>query len=98
MQADLNRYTQEHKSPVGILIVTRRIDQADEIAATINVLAGRVVAVAHHSQSRATPEQLQASDVLIITHQAYVNASHSLKGQRDASWERLLSWRGVIAF
>jgi len=31
---------------------------------------------------------------LVITHQAYVNASHSLKSKRDASWERLLSWRG----
>jgi hypothetical protein len=94
MQADLNQHTGEHRKPVGILIVTRRIEQANEIAATINTLVGRVVAVAHHSQNRATPDQLQVSDILVITHQAYVNASHSLKGQREASWGRLLSWRG----
>jgi hypothetical protein len=42
MQADLNRDTQGHKIPVGILIVTRRIEQADEITATINDLAARL--------------------------------------------------------
>ena len=34
------------------------------------------------------------ADVLIITHQAYVNASHSLKAHSESSWDRLVSWRG----
>jgi hypothetical protein len=52
------------------------------------------VAVTLRWPKRSEPEQIQAADVLVITHQAYVNASHSLKGHRDASWECLLSWRG----
>ncbi len=79
---------------MGILIVTRRIEQANEIVSTINTLAGRVVAVAHHSDSRATPELLDNSDVVVITHQAYVNAARGLRDHVGSAWDRLLSWRG----
>jgi hypothetical protein len=94
MQADLNRDTEGLRKPVGILIVTRRIEQAIELETAINDMAGRVVAVAHHHKQRASEEQLQSSDVLIITHQAYVNASQSLHGHRSGAWKHLLSWRG----
>ena len=63
MQADAN--AQGALKPVGILIVTRLIEQADIIAATINELAGRVVAVAHHSDKPATAQELLDSDILI---------------------------------
>ena len=66
------------RKPVGILIVTRLIAQADEMVAAINTLAGRQVAVADHTEHRATHEQLNESDVLVITHQAYVNATQTL--------------------
>jgi len=89
MQAELN-LTSPHK-PVGILIVTRLIDQANEIAAKINDHAGRVVAVAHHSDAKASAAELQQCDVLVITHQAYVNAA---RNSRTATWERLTQWRG----
>jgi len=79
---------------VGILIVTRRIEQADELTTIINDLAGRVVATSHHSKKRASEHELENSDVLVITHQAYVNASQSLKGHKNATWKRLVSWRG----
>jgi hypothetical protein len=94
MQANLNRDTQGLRKPVGILIVTRRIEQADELASTINRLAASTVALSHHSKKRASEEELESSDVLVITHQAYVNASQSFKGHREATWKRLVTWRG----
>jgi hypothetical protein len=94
MQADLNRDTEGRLKPVGVLIVTRLITQANDVAKTINDIAGRAVAVAHHSEGRATPEQIQAADVVVITHQAYVNAaSHSLTSIREGTWEKLSTWR-----
>jgi hypothetical protein len=94
MQADLNRDTENTLKPVGILIVTRLKAGADDLRDTINELAGRAVAVVHHSDSHATAEELHQSDVLIVTHQAFINAKRSLKEQRGAPWERLVSWRG----
>jgi Rad3-related DNA helicase len=47
LQADAN--AQGVLEPVGVLIVTRLIAQANEMAEEINTLAGRAVAVAHHS-------------------------------------------------
>lgn len=92
MQASAN--AQGALKPVGVLIVTRRIEQADIIAATINELAGRVVAVAHHSDKPATPQELLDSDILIITHQAYVNSGRRLGSNKDALASRFTSWRG----
>jgi hypothetical protein len=94
MQADLNRDTENTLKPVGILIVTRLKAGADNLRDTINELAGRAVAVVHHSDSHATAEELHQNDVLIVTHQAFINAKRSLKEQRGAPWERLVSWRG----
>lgn len=64
--------------PLGMLVVTRTIAQADEIVATIRELVadkapGRSV-VAKHSESRTTPAQMQAADVLVICHEAYVRS------------------------
>jgi hypothetical protein len=78
--------------PVGVLIVTRRIEQAEIIVARINELAGRMVAVANHSDKRATPQEMLDSDILIITHQAYVNASERLGSHKDAPY--FVKWRG----
>lgn len=80
--------------PVGILIVTRLIAQAEEMVSAINALAGRQVAIADHSGHRAYPEQLHGSDVLVITHQAYVNATQTLTNARDGKWARLTHWKG----
>ena len=72
MQASAN--AQGALKPVGVLIVTRRIEQANIIATTINELAGRVVALAHHSEKPASDQEMLDSDILVITHQAYVNS------------------------
>ncbi|WP_338830749.1 hypothetical protein [Bradyrhizobium sp. 27S5] len=68
LQAEQNA-AEPQKTPVGILIVTRLIAQADDMVAAINALAGRQVAVADHSAQRATNEQLHASDVVVVCRQ-----------------------------
>jgi hypothetical protein len=92
MQAKLNKETEGRLKPVGLLLVTRLIAQAVALVTDINRLAGRNVAVAYHSQSK--PSDIQAHDVLVITHQAYVNASEGLQGGRDGAWDRFLTWQG----
>ncbi|WP_456822726.1 hypothetical protein [Bradyrhizobium sp. USDA 4502] len=95
MQADLNREAEGTSlKPVGILIVTRLKDDADNIQNTVNALAGRAVAVANHSGSYATTEQLHASDVVVITHTAFIKAKRETKGRDWKTWDRLVSWRG----
>jgi hypothetical protein len=94
LQAEQNATAVDPRKPVGILIVTRLIAQADEVVAAINTLAGRQVAVADHTAHRATHEQLNEIDVLVITHQAYVNATQTLTRTRDGKWSRLTHWKG----
>jgi hypothetical protein len=94
MQAQRNRDTEGTLRPVGILIGTRLKDDANEIMETINTLAGSTAAVVHHSDSKASPEELHQSDVVVITHQAFLNAERSLKKHDRTPWERLVSWRG----
>jgi len=60
----------------------------------INTLAGRQVSVADHSAHRATLEQLHESDVLVVTHQAYVNATQSFSNARNDKWSLLTNWKG----
>lgn len=94
MQAEFNRETEGALSPVGMLIVTRLKEDADNIRNTINTIAGRAVAVVHHSGSYATPQQLHDSDVVIITHTAFINVKRDTKSLDWKSWDRLMSWRG----
>jgi hypothetical protein len=90
MQAEAN--AKGLLKPVGVLIVTRRIEQADALAERVNELAGRVVAVAHHSKRPATSQELLDRDILIITHQAYVNAAEHLGSPKNTPF--FLAWRG----
>lgn len=92
MQAAAN--AQDALKPVGVLIVTRLIAQANEMAQEINELAGRAVAIAHHSDKPATAEELIASDILIVTHQAYVNSVGHSGSHKNALRSRFVSWRG----
>jgi hypothetical protein len=69
-------------NPLGMLVVTRTIAQADEIVATIRELVadtapGRVV-VAKHSENQTTTVDMRAADVLVITHAAYTRALENI--------------------
>lgn len=74
--------------PLGMLVVTRTIAQADEIVATIRELVGFTApgrcVVAKHSGNKTTPSQMQAADVLVICHEAY------RRSLCDDAWEPLL--------
>jgi hypothetical protein len=94
LQAEQNAAAGDLRKPVGILIVTRLIAQANEMVEAINALVGRQVAVADHSEHRASPQQLNESDVLVITHQAYVNATQTLTSARDDKWHKVTNWKG----
>lgn len=77
---------------IGILIVTRLIGQAEEIAALINRLAGFSCAAARHSENKLSPEEVREADVLVVTHAAYTRALEGLCRDDDARWSDLVSW------
>lgn len=94
IQAEQNASVADGVKPVGIMVVTRLKAQADEVVSDINAYAGRQVAIADHTDHRATPEQLEDSDIVVITHEAYTRASKTLSGVRAERWKRLTYWRG----
>jgi hypothetical protein len=80
----------------GVLIVTRLKAQADEIAATINTLAGNeTTAIAFHGDATVSIESLSQSPVVIITHRAYEIGLDAInRGVTTApKWERYHAWR-----
>lgn len=81
-----------HPSPLGVLIVTRRIADADKVADKINTLAGRPVAVAHHSESKHSVDAVTEYDVLVITHQAFMNAAEAFGAHEHERWNTLYFW------
>lgn len=75
----------------GMLIVTRRIAAADQMASAINGAAtsrsGKrslhhfsQVAIAHHSEARVTAEDMRKHAVLVITHAAFERAVERTDG------------------
>jgi hypothetical protein len=77
---------------VGVLIVTRLIADADKVAHKINALAGREVAVAHHSENKLSASVMAAHDVLVITHQAFMNAAQAFAAHVPDRWNDLFVW------
>lgn len=94
IQAELNASAAVGVKPVGIMVVTRLKAQVDEVVSDINAYVGRQVALADHTDHRATPEQLHDSDVVVITHEAYTRANKTLSGVKAERWKKLARWRG----
>lgn len=82
--------------PLGILVVTRTIAQAEEIAATIKELvsdpSNADTVRASHSEARLTPFAMRAADVLVITHEAYTRALEGLSKDQQSRWEDFTTW------
>jgi Arc/MetJ family transcription regulator len=76
------------------MIVTRLITDADKVAAKINTLAGRSVAVAHHSENKQSASAMAKYDVLVITHQAFMNAAEAFGAHEPDRWNVMHSWSG----
>jgi hypothetical protein len=84
-------------SPIGILVVTRTIQQADEIVETIRELVLpelRHHVVAKHSKHKPSIFALHHADVLVVTHAAYLLALGSLNDDDEARWLTHLEWQG----
>lgn len=81
---------------LGILIVTRTIAQADEIASTIRTLAGEPEAtekvVTKHSENQVKVADMRAADALVITHAAYTRTLEGLNKGVTGRWEDLTEW------
>lgn len=83
------------EQPVGILIVTRTIAQAEEIVATIRKLAGPEAALrvaAKHSENKITIAEMRGTDILVITHAAYTRALEGLSSDVTGRWEDHTEW------
>jgi len=84
------------EAPLGVLVVSRTIAQADEIAETIRELSstsemdGRVVA--KHSENKISIAEMRAADILIITHAAYTRALEGLHQEQDDRWTDYTDW------
>lgn len=85
-------------SAVGALIVTRFTDEADRIVASINLEAGKNIAVTHHSNINAA-DKIHIADlgqyrVLVITHVAYKKAlALSAANQVEALHNKYAEWQ-----
>lgn len=89
LMAKANRESEQRN---GILIVTRMIEQADELKEAIDRLAGFQCAAAKHSENKISLEEMQEADVLIITHAAYVLALSGLCKDDGSRWKDLVEW------
>lgn len=83
-------------APLGILIVTRTIAQANEIVATIKGLVSNPAEAdkvrATHSEARLHPFSMRAADVLVITHEAYTRALEGLNTDHYGRWDDYTKW------
>jgi hypothetical protein len=89
---DKNRHSAE---PLGILVVTRTIAQADEIVADVRKLVAAADAdrvQARHSGNKLDPCAMRAADVLVITHEAYTRALEGLSQERHGRWDDYTTW------
>lgn len=79
----------------GVLVVTAFKSAADELAEIINSIAGSVIALAEHGDSKHTEDEINEAQVLIITHSAY---QRSVRAELDneyykSKWSRHTQWR-----
>ncbi|MHC2607066.1 DEAD/DEAH box helicase [Bradyrhizobium liaoningense] len=92
LQADAN--TKSGSFPVGVLIVTRLIKDAERLVSSINSMAGRAVAVTSHTENKLKAPDMADADILVITHAAFMRACWSFGAGDGARWDAFHSWRG----
>ncbi|WP_354269759.1 DEAD/DEAH box helicase [Bradyrhizobium japonicum] len=92
LQADAN--TKSGSIPVGVLIVTRLIKDAERLVSSINSMAGRAVAVTSHTENKLKAPDMADADILVITHAAFMRACWSFGAGDGARWDAFHSWKG----
>lgn len=60
-------------SSVRVLIIVRLKIDADNLAKSINSLSNKPIAIANHTDTNHSREQITTSPILIVTHQAYLS-------------------------
>ena len=99
-----NRKTSDRTSlhfnaaPIGILVVVRLIEQANEITNTINYLSGAECAVASHGDNPLRYDDFKRYDVLVVTHKAYTNAVARAPHTLVSRYEAFLTWAPAPEF
>lgn len=74
---------------IGVLVVVRMKNDADELAKTINKMSNKQIAISCHSENIVEPEKMAATPVLIITHSAFEQAL-----EISNKWEKITAWSG----
>ncbi len=92
LQADTN--AKGEGNPIGVLIITRLIKDAERLVASINSMAGRAVAVTSHTENKLKAPDMANADILVITHAAFMRACWSFGAGDGARWDTFHSWRG----
>lgn len=92
LQADTNAKCESN--PVGVLIITRLIKDAEGLVAKINSIAGRSVAVTSHTDHKLKSSEMSRADVLVITHAAFMRACWSFGAGNESRWDAYHSWDG----
>jgi RAD3-like DEAD/DEAH box helicase len=83
---------QKDEDKTGMLVVTQLIAQCDEVVERTNEVAGSGVALASHSESKPHRLQMGAVPILVITHQAYINAIKGLSEDGAQKWSDYTNW------
>lgn len=92
LQATTN--AERNGNPVGVLIITRLIRDAERIVATINSIAGRSVAVTSHTDAKLKAADMAGADILVITHAAFMRSCWAFGAGDKSRWDTLHSWNG----
>ena len=82
-------------APIGILVVTRTIRQADEIVVTIRSQLSAPATdrvQAKHSENKLPRATTDAADVLVITHSAFTRVLDEGHAERGGRWEKYANW------
>ena len=82
-------------APIGILIVTPTIVQANEIVATIRSLMPDNISArvqTRHSGNVVSRFAMEAADVFVVTHAAYILGLKDRQAQVHGRWENYAIW------
>lgn len=83
----------EDTDKTGMLVVTQLITQCDEVVERVNSIAGAEVALASHSENRPHALSIASSPILVITHQAFINAIKGHAEGKASKWSDYTVWR-----
>jgi hypothetical protein len=85
-------YESNRHRPVGVLIVSRTIEQCDELVSIINRHSGGVIAYSHNAKKPLTTDSMSEAPILVITHAALVQGLGGLVKDTNSKWDSYSWW------